>query len=79
VKWTDELNCDCDEKILKSFNKVKVELTEIRMMLKLIGKGKNMMLMLLITVILIFQWLFEGEDNICMSESKVVLENMLIN
>ncbi|KAJ8421283.1 hypothetical protein Cgig2_023855 [Carnegiea gigantea] len=40
VKWTDEINCHWDKKIFKSFNEVKVELTEIRMMLKLIEKGK---------------------------------------
>ena len=53
VKWADEAKCDCDKKILKSFNEVKVELTEIRVMLKLIEKGQNIMLMLLVAVIII--------------------------
>ena len=53
VKWADEAKCDCDKKILKSFNEVKVELTEIWMMLKLIEKGQNIMLMLLVAVIII--------------------------
>ena len=53
MKWADEAKCDCDKKILKSFNEVKVELTEIRMMLKLIENGQNIMLMLLVAVIII--------------------------
>ena len=57
VKCAVDINCNRNKMIVKSFNEVKVELAEIRMLLKLIEKEQNFILMLLIAVIVIFSFL----------------------